>query len=563
MSHKEARKEHKIDQFWAECVLAAIVLVACLLSVVWVFRVPLLQNPDETSHIDYAFSIYSAGRLLNVRTPPSEWNVHPRFEGRKDSEGVERLSYDLLSHQYTLYLIDATDFQRIRFHPAEKVTPDYGTRTYYERLNANAPQSPARLTDLQPKDNPWLITAYPFLYYAVVAVFQKVISFFAGGPVWLFFAARILSVLFLAGSLVLSYAVLRQLRARKAFALTLTAIVAFFPLTIFVASSVQPDNLTMLLVLFCTYCVLRFKRQESFHESNVSLQLLLGLALGALLVTKYHIFLCTAFAVFGVVISEHIFLRRPANHLLRKLPLLLLPSILLFTVQLWIVWGSGTITGSNSHWAKVSLLSGIRNALLDYYRGGPAWISWWGTFGWGDAYLVIGSPAFQARVWQLLSLLTLLTLGLVCGRVTYVITSLLILVRRERWRMALRILFSNPLLTAYFPFLVFMVLLYALTDNAFAAQGRHWFPFTLSSFVMTLHYAPRVLGRKKQRMLSTMLMVGMLIYCGVAGYFSIKTITARYYPPITSNVPSSKVSDSGIPFPEWRSSAPWGKMGLG
>src|SRR5512145_2975287 len=102
----------KIKQFRAEWVLVAIIFSACLLSVIWVFRVPLLQNPDETSHIDYVFSIYSAGRLLNMRTPPSEWNVHPRFEGRKDREGPESAPYDLLSHQYTLYLIDATDFQR-------------------------------------------------------------------------------------------------------------------------------------------------------------------------------------------------------------------------------------------------------------------------------------------------------------------------------------------------------------------------------------------------------------------------------------------------------------------
>src|SRR5687768_10376965 len=103
----------RVRQRWAECALAAIVLSACLLSIIWVFRVPILQNPDETSHIDYVFSIYSAGRLLNVRTPPSDWNVHAQHEGRKDREGPASFPYELMSHQYTLYLISVTEFQRI------------------------------------------------------------------------------------------------------------------------------------------------------------------------------------------------------------------------------------------------------------------------------------------------------------------------------------------------------------------------------------------------------------------------------------------------------------------
>jgi hypothetical protein len=516
----------KVKQFRAEWVLIAIVLSACLLSVVWVFRVPLLQNPDETSHIDYAFGIYSAGRLLNMRTPPSEWNVHPRLEGRKDREGPESAPYDLLSHQYTLYLIDATDFQRIRFHPEEKVSSDYGTRPYYQRLNANAPQVPARLPDLQPRDNPWIVTAYPFLYYAVVAVFQKVISIFSSGPVWLFFGARLLSTIFLAANLILSYAVLRELRLKKKPALMLTAIVAFFPQTIFISASVQPDNLTMFLVLLCSYCALLFRQRPPAFK----LQLVLGLALAALLVTKYHIFLFTAAAVLATVISEHIFRRRPAKDLLRQLPVLLLPSVLLFAVQLWIVWGGPQITGGNLHWTKTGLIRGIRNAIYAYYRGGETWISWWGTFGWGDAYLLIVSPAFQAVLWRVLKAFSILMFGVVLIRGINVSTLLLKMLRRWRWRRALRVLFANPLITNHFLFSAFMVLLYALSDNSFFAQGRHWFPYTLSGFLLTLYYAPRVFRRKDtQSSLSTTIMVGLLIYCAVASYYSLKTITDRYY----------------------------------
>lgn len=521
-----------VTQLRAEWVLVLIVLSACLLSVVWVFRVPLLQNPDETSHIDYAFSIYSAGRLLNMRTPPSEWNVHARFEGRKDHEGLESFQFELISHQYTLYLIDATDFQRIRFHPQEKVARDYGTRSYYQRLNANAPQVPARIPDLQPRDNPWLVTGYPFLYYLVVAVFQKAISIFSNGPVWLFFGARLLSTIFFAASLILTYVVLRELRLKKTPALMLTAIVAFFPQTIFISSSVQPDNLTMLLVLLCSYCALRFKQRQPAFK----LQLVLGLTLAALLVTKYHIFLFTAAAVLATVISEHVYRRRPVRDLARQLPVLLLPSMLLFAVQLWIVSGGPQITGGNLHWTNTGLIRGIRNAIYAYYRGGETWISWWGTFGWGDTYLTIISAAFQARLWKVLVALSLLIFLLVFFRVLNLTTVLLRTVQRWHWRMALRVLFSNPLLTNHVLFSGFMILLYALSDNSFFAQGRHWFPYTLSGFFLTLHWAPRVFRRRDTKTsLSTALMVGLLIYCGVAACYSLKTITDRFYLPVTSN----------------------------
>ena len=523
-----------MKQRWAELVLGAIVLSACVLSGIWVFRVPLLQNPDETSHIDYAFSIYSRGGLLNVRTPPSEWNVHPRFEGRNDRVGIESLSYELMSHQYTLYLIDATDFQRIRFHPEEKVSAGYGTMAYYQKLDANAPQSPARLSDSRPQDNPWLINGYPFFYYAVVAVLQKALSVLSTGPAFLFLAARILSVGFLAGSLILTYALLREFRMRKTHALIITAIVAFFPQTIFISSSVQPDNLTMFLVLLCSYCALLIKRRNS---NDFKLHTLLGLALGTLIVTKYHIFLFTAVAVLAMLISEHLFRKGKATVLVQRLAIVIFPSLLFFAFQLWVVWGGERIAGGNLHSANTSLLRGIRNALWDYYRGGIPWQTWWGTFGWGDAPLVISSTAFQARLTKILVLATLVILILVFFRLMQVMISLLKLLRRGHWRIALRTAFSNPLLNAYFLFSVFMVLIYALTDNAFFAQGRHWFPYTLAGFLVTIQFAPRAFPQRRLRTaFSTILMLGLLLYCCVGGYYSLKTINERFYPGLTSHV---------------------------
>ena len=112
------------------------------------------------------------------------------------------------------------------------------------------------------------------------------------------------------------YQVLRELHWQKSRALLLTAVVAFFPLTTFVASSVQPDNLALLLVLLCWYFTLRLRRTDV----NISRSyLLLGIALGALLVTKYHIFLVTACAVFATVLSANLIRKRTIKTVAQQL----------------------------------------------------------------------------------------------------------------------------------------------------------------------------------------------------------------------------------------------------
>src|SRR4051812_31942951 len=79
--------------------LILIIATSVILSYYRVFATPILLCPDEDSHLDYAFSIYSAGHLLNVRNPPSSgWNVHHR---------PRQWKWERISHLYTLHLTDA------------------------------------------------------------------------------------------------------------------------------------------------------------------------------------------------------------------------------------------------------------------------------------------------------------------------------------------------------------------------------------------------------------------------------------------------------------------------
>jgi len=126
--------------------------------------------------------------------------------------------------------------------------------------------------------------------------------------------------------------------------------------------------------------------------------------------------------------------------------------------------------------------------------------------------------------------LTLLTLILMFVRLEKVLTRLVRLVGRGRWRWALRLTFSNPLLISHFVFMIVMVLLYALTDNGFVAQGRHWFPYILSSFLIATKYASQgFTHRRTQAAFSLLMVLSLALYCAFGSYHSLKSIEERYY----------------------------------
>jgi hypothetical protein len=130
----------------------------------------------------------------------------------------------------------------------------------------------------------------------------------------------------------------------------------------------------------------------------------------------------------------------------------------------------------------------------------------------------------------LLIILTLVVFALTLFRWEQVLTKLVGIARRGKWRWALRSAFANPLVISYFGFSVFMLLLYALTDNSFFSQGRNYFPYILSSFFITAQYAPRALtSRTIQKAVSFLLLLGLLLYAAIGGYHAVKTIDARYY----------------------------------
>jgi hypothetical protein len=480
-------------------VLGLIVLGAAAVALVWVVHVPIYQAPDEPEHLDYAFCLCDHPYPFRARDLPP---------GERPGQYV---------HPYTRYLVERAFTQQVAARPGVKMPAEYGSRAYYDAIDRDAPPRD-RLSISRP---PSLLACYPFGYYAVLAGWMLLLRQVEDSLVFVFFGARALSVLLLAGSLVLSYATARELRNRRDLALILTAAIGFFPLTSFVSSYVQPDNLAFTLVSLCYYLALRLRH----NPGNDSLLGFLGVGLGALLVTKVHVYLCVLTPILAMLATY-----RPT---LRAAALLTLPSLVLGSVHLWSVWGAPNYFGQPEPCPEgwmLALPARLQRAVLDYYAG-TTHDSFWGVFGWMDTPLVLGNQRRTMLIRAVIQVLAWVVLGLTLVRLERVASRLFLVTRRGRGRAALRIAFSNPVLNSYFLFTVLMIVLHVALVNRFAAQGRNWLPFLLPIFLGGILYAPKALTLRRARLITShTLAVALLLYSVAGSYYAVKGIQKRYYP---------------------------------
>jgi len=336
-------------------------------------------------------------------------------------------------------------------------------------------------------------------------------------------------------------------------------VIGFFPLTSFVSSYIQPDNLSFTLVTLCMYLALRARRAALAGRWVAGL----GLALGALLVTKYQFYICVLIPVIAMLVTELLFAparRRGRKFVPAALVWLMAPSAALGVIQLWVVAGGAVSNKGNAFapsnaafyqnaaagpvalfWYTVADL----RAAFDYYYLGPVSHSFWGVFGWLDTPILIHSPRISDLVQALEVGATILILVLMLVRMENTITRLIAIARRGRKRWALRIAFGNPFLNSYLIFTVFMFGLWVLTNATFGPQGRNWLPYLLPAFSVGVIYAPKVLTHKRSRAVFSGVVVASLVaYCAVGGYYAVKTVKQRYY---AQALRVSSVSLTGLP----------------
>jgi hypothetical protein len=182
------------------------------------------------------------------------------------------------------------------------------------------------------------------------------------------------------------------------------------------------------------------------------------------------------------------------------------------------------------------LIEGIGLAFSNFYLNGhtaltsSTFTTFWGDFGWTDTPLIIFTPWKTNIIRNFIAAACVVVFALTIVRLARVNARLWKVARRGRTKRALRILFSNPLLNAYFVFTVMMFGLFMVARRSYAPQGRNWFPFILAIFLSAVSYAPRALGRRRlYTTFSWILSAGLVLYCVLGSYYAIPSIVNRYY----------------------------------
>lgn len=496
-------------------VLASIVALGAAMSVRWVFLVPIFQNPDEPQHFDYAISVRDHGGPFRLGNAPRD--AEGRFLNRY---GEHFLCYWV--HPFTDYLIGRSDFERIKFHPGEKMPAEYGTVDYYRALDRYCPTDAPAVLDAPPS----LAFIYPCGYYAVIAAWMAAVRMATDSLSSLFFSARLFSTLLSAVGLIAGYGVLRELGCRRPLAIALTAAMAWFPLTTFVSASIQPDNLAFALVVLGFYFGQRLRRSPS----DVRWAILLGFSLAMLLLAKPQFFVCTTIPIAGAWMVEALFGRVAKLRAVAIVLILTLPSLAAGLFHYDLVRQSDYSPIPSQPFA-----GGLREAFaqtresLHHYFFGMTHHSFWGRFGWMDAPLQFGGARVNGAVQFVIQAAVVLCIVLGVLRFGQIAWRLGRAARRHG-RLALRAAASNLPVNAYFLFLVLMVVLFVATGNGFLAQGRHWFPMLLPIFFTSVVYGPKAVRRRAVReRLTRSLVAALLLFCIVGSYFAHQTIVDRYY----------------------------------
>ena len=525
--------------------LVLIVIFGMAVSSYWAFLVPMLEVPDEDIHLDYAWCIASAGRLLRVAERPI---IH-----RRPGDSLIPVI-----HPDMWLLSVRTDRDGIRSRPSVWIPPGYGSSAFFAKLNREAAglRAPAAR-------NPYVLSEYPFGWYAAIAVWLRLTNFFDPRLVTLFFAARMSSVLLLGFSTVAVFGILRELRVSNPRSLALTSAFAFFPLTIGVSSSAHPENLSSALTLAAIWMAL-IARREIRKPGRRLPWISAGLVLGVLLVTKYHFFAATFFAIGAMLSVEVASLPKGERRWVFRLCSLFLPCIVFAGAQLWVDWnGFSKLTSDmqtldrDQVWKTVSgpvqyASVAISTAFHQIYGGGTCFQTFWGgggagVYGWWDAPIVVGGPGLNAFFWK--------TLNIGCRAVfaLSLISAVLLFVRLRRVFLAGRRLravslaFSNPLMSALLFYSAMYLVLFVVTFDGMYSVGRHWYPYLLAVLWLGVFYAPKAFrSRRVRSRLSTALLTFLFVYSLVLLPVGVKSIRRRFYGSAIGFLPVSPDTPSRV-----------------
>jgi hypothetical protein len=501
-------------------VTAAIIAVALALALVWVFRVPFFEEPDENAHADYAFTLFTVHAPFRAQEGRAATDVHPLVR----------------------YLEERSDFRTIHYNPDGRAPAGYGSAAFYRDVDSRAPGVAADFLAHDGGRVPWVARQYSYLYYALDAMAIGAAALVSGGSaVAEFFGARILNVALLAVSLILTYLTLGELRVHRLLRLVLIAAIAWFPLTSWVSAYVQPDNLAFAAIALVFYLSLRARR-----EADVMWPALwLGLGLGLLAMTKSQYFVAVALPA----LADRSF--RSAPHLqsaVRRAFYVLLvcaPAALLIASSFAIrgserayvsnaIAANGDPLGVALHHGSAAFAAYAGSELVAFlsktFSWGLPFVSYWGMISWTGTQIRFGGPSPTALVFQLLSACSLVIFVLVTARTASVWIRLARVAQRSP-RASWRLLLGDVIFNSYVLFIAVMAAIWVASGGELGTQGRYWLPFILPATLCATRYAlPHFAQLWRLRRAFAMVGASVLLLYSIAGSIAaLAALDDRFY----------------------------------
>ena len=493
----------------------AVILTLCFvaLACIWVNLVPVFQSPDEPEHFDYAYSLATAGMLLRAADGPVGYD--PRVK----------------------VLMQDADQQRMTFHANERVPKSYGTSAFfvqvrgdtdiyrgYSPLQARAVRSP-------------LTSVYAFVPYALYAIAAYPFRHDVAASLT---ACRFASVVFSGFAILIWSRILRLLHVRKVHALALLAIVAFFPLTTFIGSYVQPDGVAFLIVSALLLVTLRIR------DGHVDARH--AFAYAVLVAALYGTKLQFAVAVgLGTIVPAAIAYTRMASVQIRAFAasILLVSLATMFAVTRWVMGGSDAASYFQGRHNLTSALvehvpTGVttflstefRLAMSDLYGGGISQQSFWGVFGWLDTPIRIVTYRITDGVSNFETFGTLLVIATIAASVILRLKRLVRVGRTRSAGVAFRLASNDPAFNAYLLLIALFVVLFVISDNLFGAQGRDYYALEVVGFACASWYGARAFPRRWRRAYSSLVLVSLATLSMAGSAFALTTIEDRFYRPL-------------------------------
>jgi hypothetical protein len=487
-----------------------------LIAGVWLYRVPFMQETDEQAHADYVYALYDAGGWYTSDNALAEDYVTPQVQ----------------------YLAAQSNYWALRLSPHGRAPVGYGSKLFFQHLDRAAP--PFASLSRADRANPYVAFQYPAGYYVLAARAMQVASTLFGGSLSAtYFAARTLGILFLAVTLVLSFAIFRMENLGPWLSLALTAAMGAMPLTSWVSSYVQPDTLTLLFVTLVLYQVLRYRTRPS---AVASFAIIATLAAGFFVKQHYATALSAAVSLtaFAYLPAKPELFRRRLGWMGAACALLALacfgathltPVGALRTPPALYAVAAGRGFGLR---AAANVLWYVETGLANMFWGGQTFSTFWLSF--GDLVTpYIASERLLRIAWTALAICS--------GTVTllFVVREFGVIRRLARiWKkhasLARRLCFGDIVLNVYVIWVGLLLGVFAASSGQVYIEGRYLLPILLPTILLGIRYVPRLFKRAYRRTLANVVALVWLAYGTIMSPLALAAMERRFYGPTDGTV---------------------------